>query len=167
MLFAPSQCLCKSTAFAEQCSAGCCCLPEPCLTVGETRRRRKPLRLVICPWKAQPLFGNLSLVWGCCCCLPELVSAARWKIPAWREILSALASPLPEREACLHTSVTALPRSKCGECAARRPQRREGAVGLGVGKLSGSRIACRGRNSSPVARQVSPAPCPERWKPGC
>ena len=29
----------------------------------------------------------------------ELVSAARWKIPAWSEILFALASLLPEREA--------------------------------------------------------------------
>ena len=31
--------------------------------------------------------------------LPELVSAARWKIPAWSEMPFALASPLPEREA--------------------------------------------------------------------
>ena len=88
--------------------------------------------------------------------LAELVSAARWKVPAWSEILFALASPLPEREAWLHTSVTALPRSKCGEGTARRPQRREGAVGLGVVKRSGSRIACHGTSNIPVARQVSP-----------
>ena len=94
----------------------------------------------------------------------ELVSAARWKIPAWSEILFALAALLPEREAWLHTCVTALPRSKCGEGTARRPRRREGAVGLGVRKRSGSRIACHGTNSRPVARQVSPAPCAERWR---
>ena len=54
--------------------------------------------------------------------MPELVFAALWKILAWSEIPFALASPLPEREA------------KCGEGAALRPRRREGAVGLGVRK---------------------------------
>ena len=87
--------------------------------------------------------------------MPELVSGARWKILAWSEIPFALAYPLPEREA------------KSGEGSARRPRRREGAVVLGVRKRSGSRIACSGTNSRPVARQVSPAPCAERWKPGC
>ena len=53
--------------------------------------------------------------------MPELVSAARWKIIAWSEIPFALASPLPEREAWSHKSVTALPRRKCGEGPARRP----------------------------------------------
>ena len=167
MLFAPSQSLCESTAFAEKCSAGCCCLPEPSLLVGETRIQRKPLCRGISRGKAQHSLGNQSWVWGCCCCLPELVSAARWKILPWSEILFALASPLPERLAWSHTSVTALPRSKCGEGAARRPRGREGAIGLGVGKRSGSRIACRGTNCRPEARQVSPAPCAERWKPGC
>lgn len=99
--------------------------------------------------------------------MPEQVSAAQWKIPAWSEILFALESPVAETEAWLHTPVTALPRSKCGEGAARRPRGREGALGLGVWKRSGSRIACRGRNSRPVARQVSPPRCAERWKPGC
>ena len=56
--------------------------------------------------------------------MPELVFAARWKILAWSEIPFALACPLPEREA------------KCGEGAALRPRRREGAVGLGVRKCS-------------------------------
>ena len=167
MLFAPSQSLCESTAFAEKCSAGCCCLPEPSLLVGETRIQRKPLCRGISRGKAQHSLGNQSWVWGGCCCLPELVSAARWKILPWSEILFALASPLPERLAWSHTSVTALPRSKCGEGAARRPRGREGAIGLGVGKRSGSRIACRGTNCRPEARQVSPAPCAERWKPGC
>lgn len=68
--------------------------------------------------------------------LPELVSAARWKVPAWSEMPFALASPLPEREA------------KCGEGAGRRPRRREGALGLGVRKRTGSNIACCGTNSS-------------------
>ena len=93
--------------------------------------------------------------------MPELASAARWKIPAWSEILFALAFPLPETEAVLHASVTALPRSKCGEDAARCPRGREGAVGFGVGNRSGSKIAYRGTDSRPVAGQVSPAPCAE------
>ena len=38
---------------------------------------------------------------GCCSRMPELVSAEWWKIPAWSEILFALA-PLCLREACLH-----------------------------------------------------------------
>ena len=96
--------------------------------------------------------------------MPKRVSAACWKIPAWSEILFALASFLPEREAWLLTSVTTLPRSKCVEGTARHHRRRERAVGLGVGKRSGSRIACRGTNSRPLARQVSQAPCAERWK---
>ena len=141
MLFAPSQSLCESPAFAEKCSAGYCCLPEPRLLVGETRIQRKTLCLGISPGKAQHSLGYQSWAWGCCCCLPELVSAARWKISAWSEILLALASPLPERETWSHTSVTALPRSKCGEGAARRPRGREGTVGLGLA------TRCHTRNS--------------------
>ncbi|KAF2370866.1 hypothetical protein BSL67_16675, partial [Acinetobacter baylyi] len=34
--------------------------------------------------------------------MPELVSAAQWKKPAWSEILLALEYPLPEREAWMH-----------------------------------------------------------------
>ena len=154
-MFAPRQSLCESTAFAETCSAGCCCLPEPSLAVGETRIQRKSLCLGISPVKALRSLGKQSWVWECCYCLPELVSGARWKILAWSEIPFALAYPLPEREA------------KSGEGSARRPRRREGAVVLGVRKRSGSRIACRGTNSRPVAKQVPPAPCAERWNPGC
>ena len=88
----------------------------------------------------------------------ELVSAARWKIPAWSEILFALASLLPEREAWSPTSVTALPRSKCGEGAARRLRGREGAVGLGVGKASGSRIACCARTAGQWQDKCHPLP---------
>ena len=120
--------------FAEKCSAGYCCLPEPRLLVGETRIQRKTLCLGISPAKAQHSLGYQSWAWGCCCCLPELLSASRWKMPAWNEILFAVASLLPEREAWSQTSVTALPRSKCGEGAARRPRGREGTVGLVSGK---------------------------------
>ena len=158
MRFTANQSLCEGTAFAKDYCGGCCCLPEPSLVVGETLIQRKPLCLGISPGKAQHLLGNQSWAWGCCCCLPERVSAARWMIPAWSEILFALASPLPEREAWLHTSVNAFPRSKCGEGTARLPRGREGALGLEFGKRSGSRIACRGTHSRPVARHVSPAP---------
>ena len=133
-MFAPRQSLCESTAFAEKCSAGCCCLPEPSLAVGETRIQRKPLCLGISPGKAQHLLGNQGWVWGCCC-LPELVSVALWKIAAWSEVLFALASPLPGRVAWLCTSVTALPRSQCGEGTACHRWGREGAIGLGVWKI--------------------------------
>ena len=64
--------------------------------------------------------------------MPKRVSAACWKIPAWSEILFALASFLPEREAWLDTSVNALPRSNFVEGTARSPRGREGSLGLGV-----------------------------------
>ena len=112
MLFAPSQSLCESTAFAEKCLAGCCCLPSPSLAVGETRIQRKPFSLCISPRKAQHSLGNHSWVWGCCCCLPDLVSRARYNKPAWSEILFALASRLPEREAWSHTSVHRAPQEQ-------------------------------------------------------
>ena len=133
MLFAPSQSLCESTAFAEKCSAGCCCLPEPSLAVGETRIQRKPPCLGMSPGKAQHSLGNQSWFWGCCCCLPELVSAAGWKIPAWSEILFALASLLPEREAWSHMSVTALPTCKCGRPHHAAPGEEKEPLALGLG----------------------------------
>ena len=163
MLFAPSQSFCESTSFLRNVlQAAAACL-RPVSRWEKPRIQRKPLCLGNSPGRAHHLLRNQSWVWGCCCGLPELVSAARWKIPAWSEILFALASPLPEREAWLHTSVTALPRSKCGEDATRRLRGREGVFGLGVGTRSGGRIACRGMNIRPVARQVSPAPCAQRW----
>ena len=58
------------------------------------------------PWDIRVRLGDAAAI-------AELVSAARWKIPAWSEMPFALASPLPEREA------------KCGEGAGRRPLRRE------------------------------------------
>ena len=112
VLFAPNQSICESTALAEKCLAGCCCLPEPRLSVRENRIQRKPLCLCISPWKAQHSLGNHSWVWGCCCCFPELVSAARWKIPAWSEILLAVASPLPEREPWSYMSVHRAPQDQ-------------------------------------------------------
>ena len=60
VLFAPSQSLCESTAFAEKCSAGCCFLPEPSFVVGETRIQRKPLCLGISPGKESTVFLGKS-----------------------------------------------------------------------------------------------------------
>ena len=71
--------------------------------------------------------------------LPELVSGARWKKPAWSEILLAIASLLPERETFLQsakglkgrdTSVTVLPRSMSGEGAARCPGEEKDSLAL-------------------------------------
>ena len=81
-------------------------MPEPSLTVGESRIQRKALCPGISSGKAQHSLGNHSWVWGCCCFLPELVCAARWKIPTWSAILFALACPLPERETWLHIEMT-------------------------------------------------------------
>lgn len=131
-------------------------MPGPGLAVGETRIQRKPLCLGISSAKAQHSLGNQSGVCGCYCCWPELVCAARWKIPVWSD-----GRPLCLREkrgcACGNSlkerdmSVTALPRSRSGESAARCPRRRERAVGLVAGKRSQSRRAGPGRNRGPVA----------------
>ena len=65
----------------------------------------------------------------------ELVSAARWKIPAWSEILFALASLLPEREAWSHTSVTALPGASVGKAPHTDSGEEKELLALGSGKL--------------------------------
>ena len=62
-------------------------------------------------------------------------------------------------------SVPAFPRSLSRESSACCPRRREGVLGLVVGKRSRCRTAGPGRNSGPVARQVSPSPCAERRSP--
>ena len=54
-------------------------------------------------------------------------------IPAWGEILFALPSPLPEREAWLHTYVTALPRSNVGKAQHAVPREEKEPLASGSG----------------------------------
>ena len=65
--------------------------------------------------------------------MPELVLAARWKVAAWSEILFALASPLPEREAWSHSLSPRSPGASVGKAQHAAPGEEKEPLAMGWG----------------------------------